>query len=99
MSLAQCNVMISLVDDWFYERAWCALEVNMMQTLRISYKQHQWYEQLSLEEAPSSEKKQWVLREGLAVMEIQPSQKKLSIESDRAAIQFLEGQQSLLGCL
>ncbi|KAM0543702.1 hypothetical protein ACHAPJ_012151 [Fusarium lateritium] len=42
MILAQCNAVISLVDDTFYTRAWCSLESLLVQTLKQSYGIHRW---------------------------------------------------------
>jgi hypothetical protein len=36
--------MISLVDDAYYQRAWCALEVIPMRAIVVSYGLHQWWE-------------------------------------------------------
>ncbi|KAH8719305.1 hypothetical protein GQ44DRAFT_751726 [Phaeosphaeriaceae sp. PMI808] len=46
LNLAQCNAMISLVDEKYYERSWCCVEVLMIQTLRKAYGIHLWYEHL-----------------------------------------------------
>ncbi|KAH9858735.1 hypothetical protein C2E23DRAFT_880175 [Lenzites betulinus] len=41
--LAQCNAMISLVDETYYSRAWCALEVSIVLTLRRTWGMQAWY--------------------------------------------------------
>ena len=46
MIVAQCDSLISLVDDKYYSRAWCCVEVMIVQTLIKSYGIHQWYEHL-----------------------------------------------------
>ena len=46
MNLAQCNAMISLIDDDYYNRSWCCVEVLVLQVLREAYKGvYLWYEQ------------------------------------------------------
>jgi hypothetical protein len=95
MLLAQCDAVISLVDDYYYKRAWCALEIVMIQTLQKSYQKHQWYEH-----APSSERdsdsKEWTLRAGPLDLDITATDKGLTIEEDRPKILFLERQTKLL---
>jgi hypothetical protein len=39
--MAQCNAMISIADQTFLERAWCSVEILIMQTLRDSYNVHE----------------------------------------------------------
>lgn len=43
LNLAECNAMISLIEDNYYERSCCSIEVMIMQTLRKSYKFHMWF--------------------------------------------------------
>lgn len=97
--LAQCNTVISLVDtDDYYERAWCALETLMIQTLQRSYGRHRWYEYASA--PPSGEgcsgSNQWTLRAGPLDLDITAADKRLTIENDRSSIVFLERQTQLL---
>lgn len=47
LAVTQCNAMISLLDDTYYERAWCAVEVMLMRALVESYGLHQWWEHSS----------------------------------------------------
>jgi len=97
--LAQCNVVISIVDDDdYYRRAWCALEILMIQTLENSYHKHKWYEY-----APSSAisetqsgSTQWALRPGPLSLKITAADKQLTVEEDRSKIVFLERQTQLL---
>ncbi|KIW62184.1 hypothetical protein PV04_10382 [Phialophora macrospora] len=95
MLLAQCDVVISLVNDDYYKRAWCVLETVMIQTLKKSYQRHQWYEY-----APSSEKgsvnEEWSLRTGPLGLDITAADKELTIGGDRHKILFLERQTKLL---
>ncbi|KAI1358160.1 hypothetical protein F5Y08DRAFT_125827 [Xylaria arbuscula] len=93
MSLAQCDAMISLTDDRYYERAWCCLEVLMIQTLKHAYGRHIWYQHAidqsgqveSLQPGPSPSE-----------MEIDLSQKKVTYEADRSKLLFLERQTRLI---
>ncbi|CRK14795.1 hypothetical protein BN1708_011256 [Verticillium longisporum] len=77
MIVAQCNAVISLVDGQYYERAWCSVEVMMVQQLRRAYGLHLWYEHIETERGT------WELREGALDMEIVMAEKKLTFESDR----------------
>lgn len=44
MTVAQCDAMLCLYDDEFFSRAWCAVEVLMLQTLEDSYGYHKRWE-------------------------------------------------------
>ncbi|OTB07259.1 hypothetical protein M426DRAFT_256954 [Hypoxylon sp. CI-4A] len=94
MNLAQCNAMISLIDGHYYERSWCCVEVLMIQTLRSAYKAHVWYEHVI---DPISGKE--YLREGPSASErsINMSETKVTHESDRPRLMFLERQTRLIG--
>ncbi|KAK0668378.1 hypothetical protein QBC41DRAFT_393796 [Cercophora samala] len=91
--IAQSDVVISLQDDEYYDRAWCCVEALMIQTLVLSYRLHQWYEQIPAED----ELGRWELRKGKPVGSLGVSKKKLSFEADRTKIVFLERQVRLLG--
>ncbi|KAM0275953.1 hypothetical protein ACHAQH_007254 [Verticillium albo-atrum] len=91
MVVAQCNAVISLVDKNYYERAWCSVEVMMVQRLKQAYGLHLWYEH-----APAAAGV-WELREGALGMGIVMAEKKLTFESDRPKVLFLERQSKLLG--
>jgi hypothetical protein len=91
MNLAQCSAMISLIDDRYYERSWCCIEVMMIQTLRKAYDLHLWYEHVI-----DSTGKEF-LREGPKDLEIRMAEKMVTLESDRPALLFLERQMKLLG--
>ncbi|OJD28502.1 hypothetical protein ACJ73_00101 [Blastomyces percursus] len=104
MILVQCDAVISLFDDLYHHRAWCSVEVMMVQTLRKSYGQHMWYEQvLALQsqeggnDANENGNEEWVLREGPIELEIVMAEKQLTFEEDRAKVMFLERQSRLLG--
>lgn len=91
MILAQCNAVISLVDDHYYTRAWCALEVLLVQTLRRSYGLHLWYEHASAGGG------RWELRPGPADLRIELAEKKVTVPADKAKILFLGRQVELFG--
>ncbi|KFY89944.1 hypothetical protein V498_06244 [Pseudogymnoascus sp. VKM F-4517 (FW-2822)] len=98
--LAQSDVVISLVDDQYYDRAWCCVEALMIKRLRGSYNTHLWYEQPSKgnggdEKGPGMASYE-SLREVSMELEIGVAEKKLSYESDRENIIFLERQSLLL---
>jgi hypothetical protein len=95
MLLAQCDAVISLVDESYYERAWCALEIVMIQTLQKSYQKHSWYEHALCSESDSGGK-MWALRTGPLSLEITAADKELTVEEDRPKILFLERQTKLL---
>jgi len=92
MNLAQCDAVISLIDDKYYERSWCCVEVLMVQILRKAYGLHLWYEHI-VDPANGEES----LRTGPWNLEIDMSEKLLSYENDRLKLQFLERQTRLLG--
>ncbi|KAI0374046.1 hypothetical protein BV20DRAFT_1118670 [Pilatotrama ljubarskyi] len=87
MNLAQCDAVISLVDEEYYTRAWCCVEVLMVQRLRRAWGFHAWYE--------CDEK--GTLHEGRQGPEIEMEGKLLSYEEDRPKVAFLERQSGLLG--
>ena len=100
MIVAQCDAVISLVNDSYYKRAWCSLEAMMVQTLRKSYHLHLWYEHALVrpEDYTIGEGEQWRLREGpldLALSSI--AEKELSFGEDRPRLLFLERQCRFLG--
>ncbi|KAK6955402.1 hypothetical protein Daesc_003039 [Daldinia eschscholtzii] len=95
MILTQCDAVISIADDLYYDRAWCSVEILLIQTLKKSYGLHLWYEQVYA--SPPDESK-WILRDGPVGLEISIAQKKLSFEHiDRPKVMFLERQSKLLG--
>ncbi|KAI1873598.1 hypothetical protein JX265_005220 [Neoarthrinium moseri] len=91
--LAQCDVVISLVDRDYYNRAWCCIEVAMVQQLSRSYKLHHWYEHKDSTEGQNGEK----LERGPIDKIINMTEKQLTYESDRPKVLFLERQSRLLG--
>ncbi|KKZ63060.1 hypothetical protein EMCG_02561 [[Emmonsia] crescens] len=103
MILVQCDAVISLFDDTYHQRAWCSVEVMMVQTLRKSYSQHLWYEQVLApqsqgdDDAGESGNEKWILREGPIELKIVMAEKQLTFEEDRTKVLFLERQSRLLG--
>jgi hypothetical protein len=92
MNLAQCNAIISLIDDKYYERSWCCVEVMMVQTLRKAYGIHIWYEHV-IDPVGGKE----FLRNGPMDLELSMAQKQVTYEADRPKLLFLERQTKLLG--
>lgn len=95
MIIAQCNAVISLVDDKYHSRAWCSVEAMMIQTLKKSYKMHLWYEH-QLPQKHDGEEDAGGLREGPLDLHIFMEEKDLTFESDRPKVLFLERQSKLL---
>jgi hypothetical protein len=95
MLLAQCDAVISLADDYYYSRAWCALEIVIIQILKKSYQKHQWYTHTPSSER-DSESKKWTLGAGPLDLDITAADKGLTVEEDRPKIVFLERQTKLL---
>ncbi|KAM7185187.1 hypothetical protein V8F33_012530 [Rhypophila sp. PSN 637] len=120
--IAQCDAVITLHDETYFDRAWCCVEASMIQTLRTGYDLHEWLEQVpygtkddgSLDgdsdagdktkadgiELGSTEKKddsapEWILRERKYIS-FRMVDKKLSYETDRPKVLFLERQTNLL---
>ncbi|KAI6151539.1 hypothetical protein BKA82DRAFT_4100375 [Pisolithus tinctorius] len=91
MIIAQCDALISLVDDAYYTRAWCSVEAMMVQTLRRSYNHHMWYEHVLSDSGGG------ILREGPMDRNIVMTDKELTYEEDRPKVMFLERQSKLLG--
>lgn len=91
MCIAQCDAMISLTDASYYERAWCCLEVKMIQVLRRSYKVHLWYEHV-IDPTTGGE----CLRDGPTDIDLSIADTKLTLETDRKILLFLERQVKLL---
>ena len=95
MILAQCDVVISLVDDEYHNRAWCSVEAMMISTLMKSYGVHEWYEQPAWGNGDAQ--RYGPLRPGPTGLEIRMAEKTLSYEGDRPTVLFLERQSKLLG--
>ena len=94
--LSQCNTMISLVDDKYLDRACCAVEILIMQTLRENYGARVFDWQEHTLHRPQQDRIYGRLDKGRQEI-TEPSKKGLSYESDRSHIRFLERQSMLLG--
>ncbi|KAK4231023.1 hypothetical protein QBC38DRAFT_382758 [Podospora fimiseda] len=92
--IAQCNAIISLTDDEYHSRAWCSVEVMMVQALKKSYNLHLWYEHVI---SPEHKRGSGTLREGPVGLKIVMANKFLTFETDRPKVLFLEKQSKLLG--
>jgi hypothetical protein len=95
MIIAQCNAVISLVDDKYHSRAWCSVEAMMIQTLKKSYGNHLWYEH-KLPQGRSGDGEASNFQEGPMDLLISMNEKDLTFESDRPKVLFLERQSKLL---
>ncbi|EIW58108.1 uncharacterized protein TRAVEDRAFT_37165 [Trametes versicolor FP-101664 SS1] len=87
LNLMQCNAVISLFDERYYSRAWCSLEVLIVQTLRRAWRMHSWFvcdKEGTLSEAPHG-------------FDIDMTGKDLTYEDERPKLEFLERQSKLLG--
>ncbi|KAK4208349.1 hypothetical protein QBC37DRAFT_379190 [Rhypophila decipiens] len=120
--IAQCDAVITLHDETYFDRAWCCVEASMIQTLRTGYELHEWLEQVPYGtndddgrdadsdagdktkadgiEIGSTENKdddapEWRLRKRTYIY-LRMVDKKLSYETDRPKVLFLERQTSLL---
>lgn len=98
MIIAQCNAVISLVDDKYHSRAWCSVEVLMVQTLKKSYNLHLWYEHVLAQPDAIEEKvgSKGILRDCPIDLKIAIIEKDLTFEEDRPKVLFLERQSKLL---
>lgn len=102
--IIQCNAVISLVDDTYYDRAWCCVEALMVGELdrylsRRSVRR--WYEHLAVatpgadQTGESEGPPEWTLQPARDLM-LSMKDKKLTYEQDRPKVMFLERQSSLL---
>jgi hypothetical protein len=93
--VAQCDAIISLVDDTYYSRAWCAVEVLLMQTMAL-YKRHECFEHLLND--PSFDPVNGHLQQRVRSFEVDKiCDLQVTYESDRPLIAFLVRQSKLLG--
>lgn len=99
--LAQCDALISLVDEGYYDRAWCCVEVQLISTLQRSYGWHLWYEQtiggngVDGKTQENITQQQYIIRPGPRDFACSMALKTLSFKSDRPKILFLERQTNL----
>jgi hypothetical protein len=92
MCIAQANAMISIVDENYYNRAWCCVEALIINVLQRAYGVHWWYEYTQ----PDGDGR-YVLRKGDMAQWHSISEAKLTVEADRSKLLFLERQAKLLG--
>ncbi|KAI1340063.1 hypothetical protein F5Y15DRAFT_62956 [Xylariaceae sp. FL0016] len=91
--IAQCNAMISLVDETYHTRAWCCLEVQLISTLMKSYGIHKWYEQVPMaSKREEVQELEYSFRPGELTTPLPVAVAHLSKESDRPKLMFLERQ-------
>lgn len=93
--VTQCDATISLIDDQYFERAWCCVEAMMIYSLISGRDLHRWYEQVPLVGKKGDSEEKWKLRDGKHHY-INMEDKKLTFESDRPKVMFLARQTSLL---
>ncbi|QIX00506.1 hypothetical protein AMS68_006023 [Peltaster fructicola] len=91
---AQCDAMISLVDDKYYDRAWCCVEALIMHALQKAFGVHLWYEYCERSGADNTRTN--TLLPGPQHLQIALGSKLLTFEEDRSRILFLEKQSRLL---
>ncbi|KAI0127475.1 hypothetical protein BJ170DRAFT_701947 [Xylariales sp. AK1849] len=91
MCIAQCSAMISIVDEIYYERAWCCVEVITIRALQRSYNAHSWFEY-----EYDAGQGQRVLRDGRVDETLSVASARVTLESDRPKLMFLERQAKLL---
>lgn len=94
MILMQCNAVISLLDDDYYDRAWCAVEVKIIQSIKKSHNVHSWYEHR--QRKGNDRERRSSLQEGPLSLRIVMADKLLTVENDRSKVLFLERQCRLL---
>ena len=96
LNLAQCNSVITLADQEYESRAWCSVEALLAHTLRNSYHQHTWYEQVPIR-VEKDDQPAFILQQGQFNTTIPMSEKRLQFEEvDRPKVVFLERQSHLL---
>ncbi|GAB7361058.1 hypothetical protein MBLNU230_g1098t1 [Neophaeotheca triangularis] len=94
--VTQCDAMISLVDETYYERAWCAVEVLLIRELVQSYGSHVWWEHIL--NSPQTDLIHGTLQKGGVGRDFDVSRLKLTREEeDRPKLDFLVRQSKLLG--
>ena len=98
MIVAQCNTLISLVDDGYHDRAWCSVEVMMNLALSRRCRLYMWYEYREDPVTADGNANPGVygLRTGPEHLDVELARKHLSFEGDRPKVLFLEGLSRLL---
>lgn len=94
MAVLQCDVMISLEDDEYYNRAWCAVEVRLMQELIGAYHKHErWSHRLLSGESTAD----GLLERSQEHSEVPITSLSVTVKGDLPKIDFLMRQSKLLG--
>ena len=95
LAVVQCDAMISLMDDDYWHRAWCAVEVTLMRELIHSCHLYNWWEHRLHSKADPVHGR---LIPGNTQRDIDVSKMDLTEEKiDRPKIDFLVRQSKLLG--
>lgn len=99
MTLAQCDAVISLVDERYYHRAWCTVESYLMQTLQRSYGRNRRFEFRDVVAGQNSEglDTTGTLLLGGTPVDGEMENKEISNPLDRPRLLFLKRQSTLLG--
>lgn len=92
--VAQCNALISLVDQDYFSRAWCVVEVYMMHKL-LPYRRHALYKHTL--QNPGTDRITGYLSESDPAFEPDIAKLGVTYESDRPKVDFLLRQSKLLG--
>ncbi|EFX01791.1 hypothetical protein CMQ_8257 [Grosmannia clavigera kw1407] len=97
--LVQCDALISLTSNGYYDRAWCTLEVDMARSLIMSYGVHKWfvYDATEMAEIGKGPRKLYLQSGPIQKLASSLSDKKCSQPSDWPTLIFLERQTQLLG--
>ncbi|KAK3319978.1 hypothetical protein B0T19DRAFT_433467 [Cercophora scortea] len=95
--VTQCNAVVSLIDDIYFSRAWCAVEASLINTLVNSHGQHQWCTHTL--SSPETDATTGTLGESTLQDRVatDPTKLAVSVESDRPRVAFLYNQSILLG--
>lgn len=95
-AVTQCDAMISLIDETYWTRAWCAVEVMLVTELQRAYGLHSWFEHRLRN--PHADSSSGELLPGDLKRSIDVSKLQLTKEDlDRPKITFLTRQSKLLG--
>lgn len=87
--------MITLNETGFFDRGWCAVEAAIMQTLKLSYKEHIWFEHvpgaLGIAHSPG------ILKEFSHPVAENTTKLQATCTEDKPKIEFLLRQSKFLG--
>ncbi|KJX97106.1 hypothetical protein TI39_contig558g00004 [Zymoseptoria brevis] len=94
MAVLQCDVMISLEDDEYYNRAWYAVEVRLMQELIGACHKHERWRHVLLSRENTAD---GLLERGQERSQVPITSLSVTVKSDLPKIDFLMRQSKLLG--